>query len=250
ADISRQSNIVGGSFSNGVFTGTNPNGNGDPGLDLHVTSPIDPARFYYATYRMWLRGPQDIQFGSVLRLFWWTGANFPATQSTSKDVVVYEGWRTVSIDLRGAPVEPGSHGGWLSTNKVGFRLDPHEFPTPHTFDLDYVLLTGNDRASDEFSIRYDVADPDKDTPTVSFFYDSDRGGANGTRITCVTTGPPGGGPNKVYLPLVTTGGSEAGTPCVWDVSNVANGDYYVYAVANDGVDSITVYSDTPLEVRK
>jgi hypothetical protein len=250
-DIDRQFNVVGGSFDNGVFTGANSNGNGDPGLHLHVTSPIDPARFYYATYRMQLRGPQDILLGSVLRLLWWTGINVANTASTTKDVVIYENWRTVSIDLRGALLEPSSKGNWLSTPKVGFRLDPHEFQIAHTFDLDYVRLTGNDRASDEFTIHYDVDDADNDMPTVAFFYDSDRAGANGTRITCVTSGPPSGGPNKIYLPLITVSGSGVGgMGCTWDLSNVANGDYYVYAVANDGTDSIVVYSDTPLEVRK
>lgn len=251
-DVDRQFNIVGGTFSNGIFTGTNPNGNADPGLHFHVTTPIDPSRFYYATYRMQLRGLQDIQFGSVLRLFWWTGVSFPDTVTTMKSIVVYEGWQTVTTDLRTTRIEPGSHGNWLGTNKVGFRLDPHEFPTPHTFDLDYVLLTGNDRASDKFDIRYAIDDPDHDHTTVSFYYDSNRGGANGTKITCVTsTNPPGGGANKIYIPLVAYDSSGAdGAACAWDLSGVANGDYYVYAVASDGRDSITVYSDTPLEVRK
>jgi hypothetical protein len=159
----------------------------------------------------------------------------------------------VSFDLRKAQLEPNSYSTWQNGAKGTFRLDPHEFPTPVGFEVDDVKLTGNDRASTSFAIRYATSDPNGQPLTTSFFYDSDRVGANGSPITCVTTST-GGGRNKVYLPAVGNGsGGNAnvgGSVCVWNVANVANGDYHIYMVVSDGINTTTIYSDTPVEVRK
>ena len=118
ADISVQFNVTDGRFGNGIFTGRNTNG--DPGLVLNVPTPIDPTRFYYLTYRMRLQGQQDIFRGSIARILWWDGANIAATATATRDIVVYEGWRTVSIDLRSVLLEADAHSVWLSGTKLDF----------------------------------------------------------------------------------------------------------------------------------
>ena len=254
ADIALYENVASPSFNNGIFSATNTNG--DPALTLNMQTPIDPSRFYYATYRMRVNGPIDIGAGSVARLFWWTDALNPETMSVTKDIVVYEGWRSVSVDLRGVQLEPGSYSAWTNGAKAEFRLDPHEFSTPRGFEVDDVKLTGNDRASTSFAIRYAVSDANSDATSTTFFYDTDRSGANGRPITCATTEPTIGN-NKIYLPLVGNGPASASAPrpddgssrCLWHVAAVPNGDYYIYAVVSDGINTSTVYSDTPVEVR-
>jgi hypothetical protein len=248
ADVAVAHNFTGISYTNGIFTGTSTND--DPGLTLNVQTPIDPARFYYATVRMRDRGPQDILRGSVGRLHWSLTPNFPATYSTTWSWIIYEDWRTVTFDLRTAQIEPVSRGGpWNNGTKTIFRLDPHEFPQARTIDVDDVKLTGNDRASTTFTIRFTSADMDNDTPALSFFYDTNRAGQDGTRITCAGSGtnPSHVGRNRVYLPVVRS--STSAQTCGWDVSKVPNGDYYIYMVANDGLDTAAVYSETPVEVR-
>ena len=251
ADIQQRGNITGGAFSNGLFSGTNTNG--DAWLELNTPEPIDPSRFYYLTYRMRVAGQQDIGTGSVTRFLWWIDPAAANTISTTKDIVVYEGFPTVSFDLRKAQIEPNSYSTWQNGAKGTFRLDPHEFPTPRGFEVDDVKLTGNDRASSSFAIRYTTSDPNGQPLTTSFYSDTDRSGANGSPITCGTTST-GGGRHKVYLPTAMKGSGGSvdvgGSSCVWNLASVANGDYYIYTVVSDGVNTTTTYSDTPVEVRK
>lgn len=241
-------------FDNGILRATSLNGNGDPGILLNTPVPIDPTQFYYATYRMRVLGTQDIGLGSVARLFWWTDPNnIPGTASVTQDIVVYEGWRTVSVDLRTVPLEPKQQP-WLNGQpKAGFRLDPHEFSTPHTFEIDDVKLTGNDRASTAFDIQYDATDVNNQPITKQFFYSAKADGTNPTRLICknqsVPPGPNPTGPNLLYLPLVIGGAGRSATGCLWDVANLPNGDYYIVMTASDGVDTVTRVSATPLEVR-
>ena len=62
-DIETPYNVTGGTFKNGIFTAANTAPSGDPGLQLRVTAPIDPSRFYYLTYRMRVDGLIDILEG-------------------------------------------------------------------------------------------------------------------------------------------------------------------------------------------
>ena len=203
---------------------------------------------------MRLQGQQDIFRGSIARILWWTGANIAATATATRDIVVYEGWRTVSIDLRSVLLEPDAHSAWRSGNKAGFRLDPHEFPSARSFELDYVKLTGQERASSIFPIRYTVSDADNDVATtISFSYSTSRQGTNGQAIRCATSPPINGGRNKVYLPLIRSAGTPGddigGRTCAWNVQSVPNGDYYVTLVVNDGMNRTTITSETPVEIR-
>lgn len=245
ADIASTANIGSISFKGGIFSGTNLNGNPDPQVYFKVGAPIDPARFYYVTYRMLVDGPMDIGAGSVARLFW-----KDSRMSDTSDILVYEGWRTVSIDLRSVPLIPGGTSWQTGGNKTAFRLDPHEFSTMRTFHIDDVKLTGADQASTSFPIRYQATDANGDALRTSFFAVTNRQGANAQAISCAnTSSAPGSGRYKVYLPMVNNGVALEGQSCIWNVAGVPNGNYYIKMVVNDGRNITSTISDTPLLVR-
>lgn len=226
ADIAAQRNVKSVRVSGGVYSAINTND--DPGVALRVQQPIDTSRFYYLTYRMRVAGQQDILHGSVARVFWQVGPD-PAQTSTTEDIVDYEGWQTVTLDLRNVLLEPSSPAGWAATKAAtALRLDPHEFPTPHRFDIDDVKLTG-DRVADgaSFDIRYSLTDGDRDRVTAKFFFSTKRG-ERGSPIACGRAGP---------------------RVCRWNLTGVKAGDYYLAMLLNDGHNQRTVYSETPLLVR-
>ena len=251
-DVTTQYNTVGGTFSGGVYTGTNPNGNSDPGVVLNVPTPINTKQFKYMTYRMKLDGQFNTDTGgSVARVIWWT--TIPQESSTSNDIVFYEGYQTVSFDLNKIKLEPGSPV-WSGSAPKVFRLDPHEFTTPRTFHVDYVMLTGDTTANSSFNIRYNTSDGDGAAPTPQFFFDNDANGFNGTPITCTSsTSVAALGNFDVFLPMAIRYSppppvSPVGSTCTWDTSSVPNGTYYIYGLASDGADTAQIYSQTPVVV--
>jgi hypothetical protein len=250
SDVSAFTQVTGVSFANGVLTGTNTGG--DPQITLNLRSKrIDTKRYKYLTYRMQLSGTLDTDLGSVARLLWWS--TVPEQATTTRAWVVYEGSRTVSLDLSKIKLEPNAFAPWGNSNPSVFRFDPHEFPTPRAFSIDSILLTGDTQANTSFDIRYIATDANGGTPTVQFFYDTDAQGFNGQPITCASTATPIPGNNRVFLPFMRggSGGSpvEGGT-CRWQTASISPGSYYVYGVVSDGIDTVRVYSQTPLIITR
>ena len=208
---------------------------------------------------MLVSGEQDIGLGSVTRLFWGTTPD-SSSITTTKDIVIYENWQTVTVDLRTALLEGQNPGTWQNgIQKYSLRLDPFEFPatSPRTFYLDDIKLTGNSRANSTFNIAYNASDPDGAELRVRFFYSSSPIGTNASPLTCtvVTTPAPTFGPHTVYLPLVlnnanlgdilTIGSSQL---CTWNVSQVPAGTYYIIIEGFDGIDTVTKVSAAPVEI--
>jgi len=76
-----------------------------------------------------------------------------------------------------------------------------------------------------FNITYDLSDAE-DAATVSFYYDIDNLGADGTAIASCANRPEG-----------------SGATCAWDTTGMTPGSYYIYGIANDGTNpAVTVYS--------
>ncbi|GAB4196217.1 MAG: hypothetical protein OHK0022_13520 [Roseiflexaceae bacterium] len=250
-DVASPANLTNVSFSNGIMRAQNVNGNEDGHVGLRVTTPIDTTRFRYATYRMQVDTLPSPLNAPVARYLWWnTNAS---VAGTTEDIVVYKGFRTVSFDL--ATIERDATGPgipWNSSVQRVFRLDPHEYTQSIAFQLDYVMLTGNERADTVFNIRYNPIDADGTTPQVSLFYDTDAQGFNGTAISCTTAPTPVNGANPVYIPTITKGSPPpvlpSGQTCRWNTASLPNGTYYVYAVASDGLDSTAIYAEVPVEI--
>jgi hypothetical protein len=230
---------------------TATNTNNDPNVTLlHSnnnqggTRAIDTSKYKYFTYRLQVDGPFDLAFGSVARVFW-ASADFMngGTATTTKDILVYEGMNSYTVDLSklsaaaGGGLEPsGSQEPWTTNPKKNLRVDPHEFgsapgdPMPiRPFHLDDVKLTADPVSFGSYTIRFATADADGDPVRVSLFYDTDRNPAGG--LTAIT------GASNV------TGGSF-----VWNTGAIPAGAYFIYAQASDGTETRGSYSDAPLVV--
>ncbi len=82
-----------------------------------------------------------------------------------------------------------------------------------------------------FNITYTLADSDS-AATASFYYDIDNTGLNGTAITGCSNLAEG-----------------TNATCSWDTTGMTAGNYYVYAVATDGVNpNVNAYSAGTLTI--
>jgi hypothetical protein len=255
ADVVSTSGITSYNFNGGIFNATT-NSSGDPQYLLHVTNPIDTSKYKYLTFRYYLEGIQNVGLGWVHRTLWWY-KGVGIDQVTTRDMVIYEGWHTYSIDLSQAPIEPPPYSlssGWNGTPS-GLRMDPDEMPNPMNFHVDFVTLTGDltAKSGTPFSIVYQT------TPatgvSVTFYYDTDTNPNNGRWLMgsySAGAAPPG---FKVFVPMVTSSSAPPeidpmpGDTWVWNTA-VSAGTYYVSADVNDGVMTTTWYSETPVIVTR
>ena len=239
SDIAATSNITNVSFSGGVMNGTNTNG--DPGVDLldnnnnaGQTKVIDTSKYRYFTYRYQVDGGFDLAQGSVARFFWTPVGGADANVTTSKDIVVYDGMNSYTVDL--ATLAPTDTGGleqtstaqtWTAANKRVLRFDPHEFPSAHPFHLDDFKLTAMPQSTGTYTIKWTGSDADADPTVVTLYYDTDQNPLNGK--------------TQIVTNLPIANGSYA-----WDATNVPLGTYYIYAEANDGLNVSGAYGDAPI----
>jgi hypothetical protein len=245
------------SFSNGIMNATNVAGTsncgvprGDAQVTLRTSGAINASRYKYFTYRMLLDGKQDTVNGSVARVLWWSTK--PEQASITRSWVIFEGYQTVSFDMSKIRLEPSSFATWQASAPIVFRFDPHEFAAPHTFHIDYVMLTADSTANASFDIRYQSSGG---PATVQFFADTDTNPDNGggTAISCAAANSIAAGSKTVYLPLINRFSAAppvtpAGSTCRWNTSGVAAGSYYIHSVTNDGTDTTSAYSQTPVVV--
>ena len=231
--------LTGLSFSGGQLHATNTNN--DPNVTLLFNSnnsvPIDTSKYRYLTWRLKVDGPYDLGQGSVARFFWTSNPLMSGvTATTSLPVIVWPGMNSYTVDLASLSTAPDggleSSGGaelWGAGNKRHLRFDPHEFPQARTFHIDDIRLTAKPVATSSFAIKFVGTDADGDPATVSLYYDVDTNPANGK--TLITSG----------IPL------SAGE-FVWDTAAVPPGEYYIYAEANDGLQTTGRYSTAPVQV--
>jgi len=185
--------------------------------------------------------PYNLTTGSVARVLWGsqsssTGGGTPYNVTTSKDILVWEGLNTYTVDLGAMTVangglEPGNATVWGAAPIRHLRFDPFEFAEVVDFHLSNVKLAADDATSGgTFTIRWTGSDPNGDPTTVSLFYDTDTN--------------PGSG-----LTPITSGVSLSAGQYLWRTgTTVPAGTYYIYAVANDGRNSTGRYSTGPVKV--
>ncbi len=103
------------------------------------------------------------------------------------------------------------------------------------------LLTpdgSGDVANSSFAIQWDDADCD-DNATIALYYDTDNTGADGTLIAQGLEEDPDG----------IWGDYSTGDKYIWNTLQIPEGDYYLYAVIDDGThDPMIAYSDGPMTV--
>jgi FG-GAP-like repeat len=224
-------------FGGGLASATNTTG--DPNLSLLFTTndsvPVDTHKYRYLTVRFQVDGPFDLSLGSVARLFWSSqrAGALGAAATTSKDILVWPGMNSYTVDLASLSTAPDgglvSGEAWTASSKRSLRFDPHEIPQPRTFHIDDVKLTAKPVSTGFFTIRFAGGDADGDYTSVSLYYDTDTNAANGK--TPIASGIP-------------MSAGQFG----WNTRGVLAGDYYVYAEATDGIQTIGRYSQIPVEV--
>jgi hypothetical protein len=226
-------------FSQSVYygesTSATPPAVGDPNVFfLHFlyrggSCTIDTNRYHNLVFKMGVSGPQSVSDGSVARVMW--KRSDETVENVTEDIVIrhLDGrWvmNKIVLDLKSIPLEVGSgspsHSGW--TGYVdSFRIDPHEFSSSRAFFFDEVRITSDWTADDTFEIEWELADADG-SAYVSFYYDTDNTGFNGTLIASNLLCSPGTGSYS------------------WDTSSVPEGEYWIYAVVDDGLNQNRCYS--------
>ncbi|MCP4690533.1 MAG: tandem-95 repeat protein, partial [Desulfobacterales bacterium] len=89
----------------------------------------------------------------------------------------------------------------------------------------------DDVAEAAYTIAWTDGDPD-DNASISFYYDTDDGGADGVLIA------------------ENINEDDETDRYEWDVSEVPEGDYYIYAIINDGGDPVVDYSDGVVTIQR
>lgn len=206
-----------------VLRGRNTPGSGDPFVELPLAGTIDAERFHRLTVTTALDGPFDLSYepggGSHGRLLW-TQAGQPAGvfRYDSKDLVVYPGIRTYTVDLHTEPRdavvdETSSRGpGWTGQIDT-LRYDPNEDSAARTWTLDDIALRADDETSGgAFDIRWrDAGAGDPAGTTVSIYRDTDDRGFDGVPIVEGLVQRPG---ENAYR-WETEDVPPAATTCTW-----------------------------------
>jgi hypothetical protein len=234
------------SFSGGQFNAVSDgqpvafSGNvpvGDPIVyALANNGVVNTSKYRYLTYRLQVDRSYDLLRGSVSRVFWGSQAGAPYNLTTTKDILVWPGMNTYTIDLASlsaAPeggLEPGNAQAWTAANVRYLRIDPHEFAEQIPFHIDNVKLAAMDEDSGgTFTIRFAGSDPDGDTTSLALYYDTDRNPANG-------------------LTLIASNVPLASGQYAWNSAGVPAGIYYIYGTVTDGRNGFARYSTGPVRI--
>lgn len=130
-------------------------------------------------------------------------------------------WRVRSEDDRGAQSE------WTETVRF-FTNDNNIDDAPI---ISFVAPSVDMNVSGVVDIQWQDSDPDS-SATISLYYDSDSSGADGVLIAS-------------GIAEDTDGSVDSYS---WDISGLASGDYYVYAVITDTTNSVIEYNSSRLTV--
>ncbi len=200
------------------------------------TYKIDSTRYHNLVAKMGIYGDYSAIYGSIARVMYMRTDKHTEGECVSQDILINHKAGTpvmnkIVADLKTLPLETSTATyGWTGLMD-SFRIDPHEFPDGREFFYDDVKITADWRADASFDIEW-TADAPSGT-TVSFYYDTDRSGYDGTLIV------PG---------LAASAGSYT-----WDLRNVTPGTYYIYAevtyrVTADFYNTNKYYATGPLIV--
>jgi len=120
--------------------------------------------------------------------------------------------------------------GWLYHTTIdNLRYDPLEANFNHKFFIyDMKLCAVPEFQGGNYTVSFTTEDLESDNGTIEFFYDNDNVGFDGTSIGTMNA---------------TFGGSHS---YVIPGSSVPSGEYYIYAVMNDGFNTHSVYTYVPI----
>jgi hypothetical protein len=233
-DLSEASDVVGThdvswwTVQDGILTGQT--GGVDSWVQFALDGKLAAETYRHLSYHLWVEGPQDIGLGSVTKAYYNRDTPSGPVISGGGDCVIEEGWNTYTYDLTRIPLGPeiADTVGWADSISM-FRLDIHEFTWPRIFHLDFVSICSADWGDTAFTIKWWDGDPDDDAD-ISVYCDTDSSGFDGF--------------------LIATGISEDGAvdSLDWNVSALEGGEYFLYAIVDDGLNVLKRYACAPIRV--
>ena len=204
-----------------MFKGTNSAGIPDPANFLAFTGSsnllIDASQYRNLCFKLLVDRSFSLANGSVARIFW---RNPGGAYKISEDIVLITNgwsdskWFEYCTDLSKLYLDGTLSTGW-SGNVDLLRLDPHEFSSATTYYFDRVKLRKDFQADGQFLISFELADSD-DAASAALYY---------TTNPIASGGQPIGNINEGQRSLA------------WNTSALPQGTYYVYGVANDGLNT-------------
>lgn len=152
-------------------------------------------------------------------------------QSIEKSTTFPDGLSTYCFDLWDDSIFEGART-WRSAGQIStMRFDPLESREARKFAVDFIGLYAENFANDQqYKISWNSSDNENDSLDIAFYYDTDRGGFNGTLIGTTEQSTPGAG------------------EYIWNTKGVANGSYYIYAVVRDGVNVNRFYTEVTVNI--
>ncbi|MEA2575694.1 MAG: hypothetical protein QOH93_2992 [Chloroflexia bacterium] len=196
---------------------------------------IDASRYHYLTIKLWLQAPSQ-RPGSPgnlgPRLSWNLGGGAEWVQSEGI-YAPYNRWIPMSLDLTTMPKAPGTGAyGWSGDIRI-FRFDPHEEDDTKQpamnlpfFRIMSTHLMSQPIADNATLVRWSKM---QGGGTVNFYYDTNNSGYDGQLIA-----------SNVPIDIGQVG---------WNTSGLPNGgQYWVYAVASDGLNTSRYYSLLPVRI--
>ena len=224
---------------------------------------VDTQRYRYFSFRYWLEGEQNMPGGWVSRVLWWkenaTDNGAIETPSTGRDIILYEGWNTYSLDLTAEDAVDNTlplDRSWLESHPNRMRLDPNEMMpelSPGFIHVDWIKLTAMDEVNrgTPYTIRFLTSES---AVTYNAYYDTDRNPSNGRTAARVLTGSVEHRAHSLFLPLTFHSFTGLETQTMektiwWDTAGVLPGQYWIAVEVNDGLNTMLWYSAAPIAVR-
>ena len=214
---------------------------------MNTPVPIDTAFYRMLCFEVEVSGPRDILRGSVTKILW---GNFRAKLTTSKPVITQEGLNEYCVgDMDQFEVDPlgpvGADNEWAGPINY-IRFDPHEFLRTSACDLspspencrdvrfDSLVLAPFHSANPDFVFQWEDSDAD-DNATLHFWLDDDN--------------VPGNTPQSLEYLIGSANENASTDELIWmPPSEIEDGQWYVYAVADDGLNRAVRYASGPLQL--
>ncbi len=239
----------------------------DDKLYLNTPQNLDVRPYRYFSMRHKIDGAWSVpELGMVGRWIWRTAGE--GCEYVTREIAYDVGWETYWVDLfdawNGFPVQASAsrcdkkH--WTQENRTvfGFRFDPNENITGGSFyqSIDWMRLTKVDQAQQgtPFKVMLDLNKPVSQLTSLKIYYTSDLQNPTQHVVKQIFPSPPSvDGENLVFIPLANLKHAgdlelEADWSMLWDTLNVSPGEYYLCAVANDGLNQTVDCSEAPLQV--
>ena len=205
-----------------------------------VLVPINPQRYRYLTYRM----KSDIGNTTILdrtgkwvvKLIWWN-QSLTKDGTYTREFQQLEDYRNYYIDLWDRNLSNPLYtytNGWQTLPQISyFRFDPLETPGACRFWLDDIKLCAvNSPTNNQYTIQWNLSDLDSAEVTVKLFYGY---------YTAL-------GYQEYPTPLAVVTQAPGTGSFVWDMSTIANDDYYIRGEVYDGAHSNSWMSKVPISV--